>query len=244
MSAAVSPRFPRYKAAPAHPESLANTNWKRLSKAPASRAVLPRRECPATATVFWSISGQAVRYSRTTLAPQAHKASFPGAVGWLLSTWNKPPALAVKSPLSGEMSPQWKEATASPRSHSSSEGRYGSGTADVKLINTTPGTGWPALGQTRWNGNENPFPWKVTQASTMEWTAFPAKASSSLWTTWNAKVSGWGGGQPYSFSSSRRSTSSRVQAEKRGRVSGILIAEQLLWVGAALAGPAPVMAPL
>ena len=65
----------------------------------------------------------AARYSRTTLAPQAHRASFPGAVGRLLSTWNRPPALEVKSPLSGETSPQWKEATANPKSHSSSEGR-------------------------------------------------------------------------------------------------------------------------
>ena len=57
MRYTVSPNRRRLRAAPPQPESLEMTMANRVSSAPAHSAVLPSRECPSTATRWWSISG-------------------------------------------------------------------------------------------------------------------------------------------------------------------------------------------
>ena len=63
--------------APPHPEALEYTTLKRGSVTPAQIAVLPRRECPSTATRFASSMGCASIQSRTRLWHQAHERIVP-----------------------------------------------------------------------------------------------------------------------------------------------------------------------
>ena len=63
--------------APLQPESFTQAIAKRVSSAPASRAVLPPRECPTTPKCFASSSGSVSTQSSTRLAPHAHAESAP-----------------------------------------------------------------------------------------------------------------------------------------------------------------------
>ena len=61
------------------PEQLETAIAKRSSQAAATRAVLPPRECPITATCLASSVGSVSIQSRTRLAAQAHAESAPQA---------------------------------------------------------------------------------------------------------------------------------------------------------------------